>query len=239
MKLKGEVVGTETLSDADKGRMLELMSEHFDGMSPANFHKDLSEKPWTITLRDRETGRIEGFSTMVILDTEVEGRKVKGLFSGDTIINRDYWGENSLSSTWLKFVFDLMEKNPGILLYWFLISQGYRTYSYFTVYFKTYYPKHDTPFPPFEKKVLDTLAEMKFPGEYNPETGIIRFKIPKDRLKPELSEISERRLRHPDVKFFVEKNPGHREGDELACLAPLTRENFKRIALRVLDWKDS
>jgi hypothetical protein len=37
------------------------------------------------------------------------------------------------------------------------------------------------------------------------------------------------------VRFFVERNPGHERGDELCCLAPLTRDNFTRAAWRVIN----
>jgi len=36
------------------------------------------------------------------------------------------------------------------------------------------------------------------------------------------------------VRFFVERNPGHACGDELCCLAPLTRANFTPAAHRVI-----
>jgi hypothetical protein len=36
------------------------------------------------------------------------------------------------------------------------------------------------------------------------------------------------------VRFFIERNPGHARGDELCCLAPLTRENFTRAAYRTI-----
>jgi hypothetical protein len=41
-------------------------------------------------------------------------------------------------------------------------------------------------------------------------------------------------LRDPAVGFFVEKNPRHELGDELCCIAPLTRKNFSVAAERPL-----
>ena len=42
------------------------------------------------------------------------------------------------------------------------------------------------------------------------------------------------RLRDPHVRYFAELNPGHARGDELCCIAPLTRENFTLAAQRVI-----
>jgi hypothetical protein len=36
------------------------------------------------------------------------------------------------------------------------------------------------------------------------------------------------------VAFFAQRNPGHREGDMLVCLAPLSLANWGRIVARAL-----
>ena len=43
------------------------------------------------------------------------------------------------------------------------------------------------------------------------------------------------RLRDPNVQFFVAQNPEHANGDELCCIAPLTRDNFTEAAYRILE----
>jgi hypothetical protein len=53
-------------------------------------------------------------------------------------------------------------------------------------------------------------------------------------LRSGVAEITEQRLRDPHVRFFAERNPGHASGDELCCIAPLTRENFTPAAYRVI-----
>ena len=237
--LTGDIVKIGDISSGDAEKMFRLLSAHFDGVLLPNFLADLKEKHGAIILRDKETGEIAGFSTLLVLETAVDGEQVKAVFSGDTIVERSHWGETELGRLWLKFVFDFMESNPGGKLYWFLISQGYRTYSYLPNYFNEFYPRHDKTAPPFEQKVLDALASEKFPGEYDAKTGIIRFKTPRDHLKPELSQINEKRLKNPHVRFFAEKNPFHHLGDELACIAPLAKENFKPVAYRVMNWKTS
>jgi hypothetical protein len=50
-----------------------------------------------------------------------------------------------------------------------------------------------------------------------------------------VADITSARRRDPHVAFFERKNPGHQQGDELCCLAPLARENFTTAAYRVMD----
>ena len=56
----------------------------------------------------------------------------------------------------------------------------------------------------------------------------------KDYLRDDIAPITAERLTDPHVRFFVERNSGHAQGDELCCLAPLTRANFTPAAYRVI-----
>ena len=56
----------------------------------------------------------------------------------------------------------------------------------------------------------------------------------KDRLRPGVADPPGGRLRDPHVRFFLERNPGHAAGDELCCIAPLTRSAFTEAAYRVI-----
>jgi hypothetical protein len=82
--------------------------------------------------------------------------------------------------------------------------------------------------------IIDALARHKYPEDYDPSAGVVRAGRAKDRLRGEVARITPERLRDPDVRFFAEHNPGHVRGDELCCLAPLTRANFTAAAYRVI-----
>ena len=51
---------------------------------------------------------------------------------------------------------------------------------------------------------------------------------------PGVADLTPQRLHDPYVRFFAERNPGHSDGNELCCLAPLTRANFTAAAYRVI-----
>lgn len=232
MRLVGTVTTPEQLSYELRNRMLALMGAHFDNVSRVAFEKDLAEKRWVVLLRDKESGALQGFSTMAILEAAVEGQPVKAVFSGDTIVDRAYWGETELASVWGSFVLSLVAAEPAARFYWFLISKGVRTYRFLPVYFQAFYPRFEAPTPPFEAAVLRALAEQKFPGRFDAERGVIRFGGAKDRLRPELAEVAPGRLADPHTRFFLEKNPGYVVGDELACVAALDLGNLKPVARR-------
>ena len=234
MRLSGSIHPSAELPPDVRDRMFALMAENFDGMFRETFEQDLAGKDWVIVLRDRETETIQGFSTLQQLEATVQGRKVRALFSGDTIIHRDYWGETELASVWGAHVLSLIEDAPAVPLYWFLISKGYRTYKFLPAYFHDYYPRPDQPTPPFEEELLALLAESKYPGCYDREAGVIRLEG-SDRLNSDLAEITPAKLKDPHVRFFLERNPGFRDGHELACLTELTVENLRPLARRIFN----
>ncbi|HEY9765983.1 MAG TPA: hypothetical protein V6C82_06440, partial [Chroococcales cyanobacterium] len=176
---------------------------------------------------------IYGFSTLCLMEEEVENISVRAFFSGDTIIDRAHWGSMALEKTWSRFAFSSVMRHPEYAWYWFLISKGYRTYRYLPVYLKHYYPCPEEGLPAFEKAVLDRLATRRFGEYYDPESGLIRY--PTDyRLRPGVGDITEKELKDERIAFFQQKNPGWANGDELACLASLSLGNLKRTGQRVL-----
>ena len=213
--------------------MFALFARHYDCVCLEKFRSDLEEKDCVLMLHN-ENGAICGFSTQMILRTTVQARKVRAVFSGDTIVDRAYWGEQELGRGWCRYVSAIYAEEPDVPLYWFLISKGYRTYLYLPLFFDQFYPNYQSATPAFEHSVLNTLAQGKFPMDFDPDRGVVAFSQSQGQLKPHLAEIPARRLRNPHVQFFLQRNPGYRRGDELVCLAEISPFNMKLFAGRIL-----
>jgi hypothetical protein len=156
------------------------------------------------------------------------------LFSGDTIVERSCWGQTLLAQAWGQLALDLIDRYPAGALHWFLISKGYKTYRYLPLFFREYYPRRTSATPLWATAIIDVLGRRKYPQAYDPKTGIIRAEASACRLRRNVAAVTEGRLRDADVRFFIERNPGHERGDELCCIAPLSRENFSVAAARPL-----
>ena len=233
-RLSGRVQSPQELTSAERAQMYPLLAQYFANVSPPQFEHDLAEKEWVILLTDTITGQIQGFSTLMRLRVTVDNQPVVAFFSGDTIIHHCYWGEVELPRLWGRHVFSLAETTCGdARVYWFLISSGYKTYRFLPVFFREFYPTYQRPTPPAIKRMLDALAQLKFPSEYDAERGLIRF-AKAAPLRPGVAEVTERRLKDPHVAFFVAANPGHAHGDQLPCLVELTRTNITAAGRRIL-----
>jgi hypothetical protein len=227
------VVPPAELSEAQRSRMLALLAAYFENVDRRQFDHDLAEKEWVVILSDAATGVIQGFSTLMRVQCQANGEPVVAFFSGDTIIDRDYWGEAELPRIWGRHVFHLADQIRPTRAYWFLISSGYKTYRFLSVFFREFYPTYRTPTPPAVKRVLDVVALAKFPNEYDASSGTIRFHHASP-LREGVAEVSPQRLKDPDIAFFVQANPGYAQGEQLACLVELRRDNLTPAGRRML-----
>ncbi|MBI5872587.1 MAG: hypothetical protein HZB36_00365 [Candidatus Omnitrophica bacterium] len=238
-RLKGDILEISQLSINQKNEMFNLFCLYFNRVERTQFDMDLQEKNWVIILKDYISGQIKGFSTQMIMESEVDGSVIKAIFSGDTIIHKDFWGESTLAKVWLNFVCSLARLYKETKLYWFLVAMGYKTYRFLPVYFKEFYPCYNKLTPEFEQVVLDCFASYKYPLEYNKTTGIIKHLSAKESLKPGVADITAAKLHNPHIDFFMKKNPGYPYGDELACLTLINEENLKPVAYRVMGIKEA
>lgn len=236
-RLEGCVERIERLTLAERNRMYELLETYFQGTTKEQFERDIAEKDVAILLRDLRDGQIQGFSTVLRMTAEVDGKDIVAFFSGDTIVAQEFWGETILSRLWSQTIFAetdcIRTHNPKARVYWFLICSGYKTWRFLPVFFKTYYPNPQAATPPEIQRTLDELGFRKFGTEYIPHEGVVRFRAAAP-LREGVADVTEERLRDPLIAFFHRMNPGHVRGDELACLTEISRSNLTRAGERMV-----
>jgi hypothetical protein len=212
--------------------MYALYAGYYDATSPALFETDLAGKDFVVVLRD-EAGAVVGFSTLAVIDAEIDGRRLRAIYSGDTIIDRAHWGTQALAFTWLRFAGTVQAQAPDCPLYWFLIVKGHRTYRYLSAFSIDFYPHWQTPTPEPARAVMAALARRRFGDAYDSVRGVLSFSQSRGHLKPVWAAVDEDEAARPDVAFFLRSNPGYVHGDELVCLTELSPENLRPLARRV------
>ena len=218
---RSEVLPRAALTRRDRDAMFALYTRYFATTDRMTFERDLAEKEWVILLRDDDgaDANIGGFSTLMRM--RVGDATV--FFSGDTIVAKHRWGTFDLPRLWGRHVFREAAGNA----YWFLISSGFRTYRFLPLFFRDFYPRDRAM-----KPLLDTIASAKFGDAYDPRTGVVRLATPAP-LRDGVSDPAPR-MNDPHVRFFVEANPGHAGGDELACLVRIGVDNLTPAGLRMI-----
>jgi hypothetical protein len=232
MNLESKTIPVNELQPDSIGQMLRLMQEHYEGVTEAQFLADLHAKNWVILLHDE--ARLWGFSTQVMFDHSLDGRAVKILFSGDTIIDKSHWGSMALPVAWGRLMLSLWEAHPQTELYWLLTSKGYKTYRFLPVFFHAFYPCCTTETPAFEKALLESVAAKRFGARFDAAAGVLRAEPGAQRLRKGVADLEGKRERDPHVVFFQQRNPGHHRGDELVCMARFHPDNLKAYIRRQL-----
>lgn len=228
--LHSKTFPVSAITDGLKQRMFEIYSFYYGGTSPDLFFRDLNQKDQVVLLFD-DQGQIRGFSTLRVLEIQ----NIRTIFSGDTIVENEFWGRNDLAEAWIETAGIIKREAPHIPLYWFLIVKGHRTYRFLNVFSKKYYPAFGWETPPQMREMMNTLAHSYFGESYDPSKGIVRYQESKGHLLEPWAKISEKDLRRPEVQFFLKINPNYFKGEELVCLCELDKDNLKPIAQRYFE----
>lgn len=221
-RLRAETVTVSRLDQEAREQMFEVFMDYYESVSYERFLEDLHGKDDVILLIDSQD-RIQGFSTMKNLDLTVRGRKVYGLFSGDTVVARAYWGQRVLGQAFLRYLLARKARHPFAPYYWFLISKGYKTYLLMANNFEQHAPRFEREMSRWERAVLDAMAASLYPHEYDPRTNLITFPASHGQVRRGVADISPTlRESYPRIDFFAKMNPTWAEGSELACIARMT-----------------
>ena len=212
--------------------MYDVFCENFERSSLEIFERDLKDKKWVILIRDTERNALQGFSTLALYGMDYRGKRISVVYSGDTIIHREYWGTPELPRSWIHTVLGKSADMPQPL-YWLLISSGYKTYRFLTVFYKEFYPRYDKPTPPEMQAMMEYLAAQRFGSDYHCEEGVVRFQNGATPLRKGIAEVTEERLHDPHVAFYIAQNPGHVNGDELVCITQIDPDNFTPAGRRM------
>lgn len=233
-RLVARIVDARTLASDTREAMYRLYRRYYEATSTARFYADLADKDEVLLLSD-EAGVLRGFSTLKRIDSQCGGGRFRAVFSGDTIVHHRFWGEQSLAFTWIRRAGAIKAERPDAPLYWLLIVKGHRTYRYLQAFSRRYFPHWQQITPPQVQALMDTLGEQVFGAAYRRDLGIIQFPQSRGQLRPKWAEPAVEVLRRPEVQFFVQKNPGFRQGHELLCLTELSPQNLRPMARRVFE----
>jgi hypothetical protein len=215
-------------------RMHRLMETCYDHVSLDRFTRDLARKNWVLLLPD-SSGVIQGFSTLALNPCGLEESDYDILYSGDTVIHPEHWGGQSLVRGFLDTAGAILSSRRRPL-FWYLLSKGHRTYMYLPLFFKRYFPAvEQSRHLAIGSSLAAFCSERLFPGNWQPDRGVIHFPERHGQVNAGLAEDTRSRAGHSQVDFFIRCNPRFDEGDELVCMAELSPENLRPRARLLME----
>ena len=233
-ELYAKTMSVSQLDTSLRRTMYSLLELYYDCTDWQRFNADLDAKDAVIVLFDKSMHRLRGFSTLKTAKIErADGTICSAVYSGDTVVEKAYWGQKVLGVAFLRYLWLQKARRPFQPLYWFLISKGYKTYLLMANNFETHYPRFEHDTPKAMKRLLDDIGTHFFPSHYCAESGLIQFESSLGQLKEGIAEVGDlKTVTHPRIKFFDDVNPKWREGVELACIAEMTFSMPLRYGLK-------
>jgi len=212
-----------SISACDAHAMYGLFSQYYGNATADIFLRDLSAKNGAVIVRERGSKTIRGFTTIKRLELKDGSRKAIGIFSGDTILHPDFWGDRALKDGFARYMISEMLTSPLTRVYWLLISKGYKTYMLMAQNFRNYYPRHDRSDDGRLKALTQQYVDVLFPGKFDPQRGILDFGDGAQHLRPEVAPITpEMSGSVPAIAYFEKCNPHWKKGHELPCIAEVS-----------------
>ncbi|TAE61944.1 MAG: hypothetical protein EAZ87_00545 [Nostocales cyanobacterium] len=236
--MKSLLIPVDKLQSSDRIAMYTLLQNHFQGITWNAFEIDLERKNWVVLLQDETSNTLKGFSTLNFCQKTVNGEKISVVYSGDTIVDPSAWSSPALPQSWVAAIKFLCDRYAVQKLYWLLICSGFRTYRFLPTFWQDFYPRYDLQTPIDIKNLMGSLAQQYYGDFYEETSGIVRFSYPQT-LKPGLIDIPSGREKNPHVQFFIEKNSGYVNGDELVCITEFNYDNLTRAGKRMWNTKSS
>lgn len=226
------VIPVRDIPDDTIDQMARLYLDNFDGSSTAIFREDLADKDEVIFLfLDQE---LLGFTTLKVFNATWDDRKVRIVYSGDTIVAPQHWGQQALAFAWIKRIGEIKRDAAELPLFWFLLVKGHRTYKYLSVFGKSFFP-HWSESRPDLKTLADQLAIARFGAHYDASSGLVCFPESRGHLKKEIAEPTSEEMNKAATRFFLGKNPDYRLGHELVCVCELESFNMKPLTARIFQ----
>jgi len=224
--LTASVKPANGLPDELVDRMYAIYAAHYDACDTERFRADLAAKSHVILLED--AAGLRGFSTVAHYRHAGTMGPIAVMFSGDTVVDREVWGQQALSRCFARLAGTLRAGEPELPLYWLLISKGHRTYRYLNLFARRFFPHPDVADGRLGA-IAAELAAARFGSAYDPRAGVIAFAQSHGHLKAVLAAVPAGAAARREVAYFLQRNPGYREGHELVCLAELATENLRAI----------
>ncbi|OFZ48188.1 MAG: hypothetical protein A2504_17320 [Bdellovibrionales bacterium RIFOXYD12_FULL_39_22] len=212
------------LSDEQISEMFSLFHLYYDDISPDLFFNDLKEKSHVLMIYHER--RVVGFSTMLRKKFSTPNISITSLFTGDTVVRKDFWGSKALQRAFFWYILETKLIYFWRPMYWFLISKGYKTYLMMVTNFNESYPRRERQTPDDVKELQDRYYLDRYGCFYNKNLDIIDFKASKGSVKADFHDLSERMKINPDVLYFLQRNPRFADGVELACICKISFMDF-------------
>lgn len=232
--LKIQHTATASLSTQEIEELWKLYGPHHNS-TPSEFATRITQKMHSVTrYRHRKTGELLGMTAVRFDQVKLaNGMTIHTVYSGMSYIHPVCRGMRLLPRTLAHYGTRLKLRHPFGNVWLWSDAISYKPYVLSARSAKVLYPSRKNPTPPHVKEFMDWVGITYYGDAYNSSMGTVRKES--NRLKSHVAPISEEALADPDIRFFVEHNPGYQNGDGLLNVIPLSWANLATSTWRSIQ----
>ena len=230
IRLHVYVSKTQCMDEVSVNELYSFLIKMMDSeVSIKGFHSLLRTYKYAIMCRERTDGSLRGVMLMGVDKRELNGLKYTLIRLGLAFFQNYYSGGPLLYYVTAYHILKQLILHPLTPLFVVGKAFSYKSYLLMCNYCSLSYPRYDRETPQFAKEVINEFAKScKSPSEeYDEETFVLKRE--KTRIRPGLVEVTEKELKNPNIKFFVERNPGWAKGHQLMLLGEFRWQDFGRM----------
>ena len=216
---------TTRLSPADIDAIWGLYSRYFEARAEG-FEQRVRQLPEVALFRTRE-GTLVGLAGVDVQRVRHDGRSTTVMYTGPLLVDERYRRQNLPLVLGVRLFLRAKLRRPFERVDWLFGAASYKSYALLPRNLAEFWPRRDQPTPPATAAYMDFLGRARFGEDWQPTRGVVGVSTP---LRPETAPIDERRRADPDIAFFESANAGHRKGEMLLCLCPMTLANWTHVA---------
>ena len=218
-----DVQPSATLTDDQRDEIWDLTSRYVETVRPI-FEKKLVQLP-EIGLFRTTSGTLVGMTSFEVYRARHRMRSATVIFTSSVVVDERYRRQNLPLRLGVRLFLRAKARRPWEAVDWLFDTFSYKSYVLLPRNFVDYWPRRDQPTPPAWAAYIDHLARERYGDAWRPERGIVERSGTK-KLRPGTAPVDDALRADPDVRFFDDTNAGHRDGDMLVCLCPLSAANW-------------
>lgn len=208
-------------TEQDFEQMYNIYQKYYENTRYEIFVRDFLKKTGAFLILHPQTKQIVGFSTVMNCDIKVGNKVHHAFFSGDTVIEKEFWGSRALQKSMYRYLLTMKAKHPFDPVYWMLISKGFKTYLLLANNYYTYWPHPDGECQHLQP-LVQAYCQQYFNDYYDQKTGVLDFGNDYQPLKGDVAPITDDMLtRNAKIRFFQQSNPDWAQGTELPCIGEI------------------
>jgi hypothetical protein len=234
-----EIIDPNLLVKEEKERFIrelyEIQSQIFQGVDIKGFTSYIlrpSAKRTRVKIFRNDQQKAVGYYAIHLFEIRLNDGEIRTIFRAEAGLLRAYRRKHATLSFALAEYCRYKCLKPGRKVYYLGTLVHPSSYHLIFRHTKEMYPTYRCQTPPDVLRLMRDMAKNLGIGPIcrdNPIIVQVGWIVRNDR--EDLAFWSQ--CDKPDVKFFLRKNPGYREGEGLLTLVPITWKNLLRVFIRL------